>query len=160
MSKDMLKEFFFDALGFTGREYSRMLGRASSEMLYILAEEYAKAELDLILESAYFVEFARPHFMDLVAAYPNLRVVEIYCSTDKAVRRERFQTRNESGARHQGHIDGTDLSLLKPEDPEPLDTYAPLEVGQLIQVDTTAFGDQDYQALLTRMQAIKEEHNA
>lgn len=150
MGKDQLKEFFFDTLGSDGREQSRLLGRAASQMLYILASEYLAAGQPLMVESAFFVEFARPEFKKVLDAHP-AHVIEVYCFTEAMVRRERFQRRNESGERHQGHIDGTDLTHLRDDDPEPLETYAPLELGKVIRVDTTRFDDQGYEQLLAEL---------
>lgn len=147
MGKDMLKEFFFDILGVQDREESRMLGKATSEMLYILAEDYLATGRSLMLESAFFAEFARPRFKEIIARHP-ADMLEIYCRTEASERRRRFRQRFDSGNRHRGHQDGTDMSLLTDADPEPLDTYPPLDISKVIQVDTTHFGDTEYAELV------------
>lgn len=155
LGKDMLKEFFFDTIGIGGREDSRLLGKAVSRMQYILAETYAEAGRSIILESAYFVEFARPVIQEISDTYP-VRIVEVYCFTDATTRRERFRLRAESGNRHQGHEDGTNVKDLGPNDPEPLETYAPIGLGTVIKVDTTSFGDMEYIALLSQVRQSLE----
>jgi predicted kinase len=150
MGKDTLKEFFFDTLAIEGREQSRMIGRAVIEMLYVLAETYLSHGQSIMLESAFFTEFGRPTFQSIIEKH-SARVIEVYCQTDKAVRRQRFTDRNDSGNRHQGHVDAA--NILGPDDPEPYDVYAPLEVGALIKVDTTIFGDHEYEQLLSDMQS-------
>lgn len=161
MGKDMLKEFFFDALAIEGREQSRMIGRAVIEMLYTLAETYLSHKQSLIEECPFFVEFGRPKFQTMLSLYP-AHVIEVYCHTEKDERRRRVIERNEAGGRHQGHIEA--LNYLGAEDPEPYDDYAPLEVGDLIKVDTTHFGDTEYERLLTDIRSrIKQgtiEHSS
>ncbi len=152
MGKDMLKEFFYDTLGVNDREESRMLGKAVMEMLYVLAENYLATGRSLMIECAFFAEFARPRFEDIVSKYP-ADTLELYCRTDAATRRRRFQERYDSGNRHQGHQDGTDVALLRDTDPEPFDTYPPLEISRVITVDTTHFGDDEYADLVKEVQA-------
>jgi predicted kinase len=151
MGKDMLKEFFFDTLHTDGREQSRTLGKAVIEMLYILIETYLSHNMSIIIESAFFTEFSRPKIKAILDKHP-ARVVEVYCFTEQNVRRERFKTRDLSGERHKGHVIASDL--IGTDDPEPLEQYAPLEVGQLVKIDTTAFGDNEYAELLT---VVKEK---
>lgn len=146
MGKDMLKEFFYDTLSIKGREQSRMIGQAVIEMLYTLAETYLSHKQSLIEECPFFVEFGRPKFQAILANHP-ARVIEVYCHTDKGERRKRVIDRNEGGDRHQGHVEA--LNYLGVDDPEPFDDYAPLEIGDLIKVDTTHFGDSEYDLLLT-----------
>lgn len=150
MHKDILKEFFYDTLPIEGREESRMIGRAVFEMLYTLAETYLSNGLSFMEESPFFVEFGRPKFQAITDQYPAI-VIEVYCFTDKDERRKRVKDRTESGDRHQGHVDA--LTYLRPDEPEPYEDYAPLEVGELIKVDTTHFGDTEYERLLTDIRA-------
>jgi len=146
MGKDMLKEFFYDTLAIEGREQSRMIGRAVIEMLYTLAETYLTHRQSLIEECPFFVEYGRPKFQAILANHP-AHVIEIYCHTEKDERRKRVINRNEGGSRHQGHVEA--MNYLGPEDLEPYDDYAPLAVGDLIKVDTTHFGDTEYERLIT-----------
>lgn len=150
MQKDVLKEFFYDTLPIEGREQSRMIGRAVFEMLYTLAETYLSSGQSFMEESPFFVEFGRPKFQAIINQYP-ATVIEVYCFTDKEERRKRVKDRNESGDRHQGHVDA--LTYLQPDEPEPYEEYAPLNVGELIKVDTTHFGDREYERLLTDIRA-------
>lgn len=152
LGKDMLKEFFFDTIGVGGRDDSRLLGKAVSEMLYMLAANYAEANRSLILESAYFAEFARPAFQKIADTHP-VRILEIYCQTEKDIRRERFRLRGDSGQRHPGHFDYTLYSDLEPHVPEPIEVYAPMGIGKVINVDTTNFGNVEYKQLLRQVKA-------
>jgi predicted kinase len=158
LGKDMLKEFLFDTIGIGGRDDSRLIGKATAEMLYLLANDYVQAGRSIILECAYFVEFAQPEFQRIANAYP-VRVLEIYCETEKDVRRERFRTRNDKGLRHPGHVDQEMYAGFDPDIAEPLDVYAPIQVGKLIRVDTTRFGEADYRQLLTQVKDYLKEKN-
>lgn len=151
MGKDMLKEFFFDTLNIEGREQSRTIGKAVSQMLYILVREYLANDLPLIIESAFFAEFARPEFANIIAEYSPTSV-EIYCSTSKDIRRQRFIDRANSGERHQGHMDAANLP--NDDTPEPLEDYAPLEVCRIVNVNTDSFGETEYQKLLSELKQI------
>lgn len=147
LGKDMLKEFLFDTIGIGGKDDSRLIGKAVSEMMYVLAADYAAAGRSIILESAYFAEFARPAFQQIVHAH-RARIIEVYCSLDPAERRRRFNARNASGQRHPGHTDGD----LPADEPEPLEVYAPIGIGTVIRLDTGQFGDAEYAQLLHTLQ--------
>lgn len=134
ISKDTIKEFLFDTIGIGDREWSKMLGRASSEFLYTLTDNLLAGGHSLIIESAFEVSFAKPAVQTLIDTY-HPEVYEIYCTTDKIVRRQRFIARNESGNRHAGHVD--EVNYPTDDEPEPLEKYAPLELGTLITVDSS-----------------------
>lgn len=135
--KDGVKEVLFDHLGWRDRDWSKQLGRASSELLYYFAEVQVKAERSFILESNFDATFAAPKLLALHAQYP-YQPVQIYCKTAADVRFARFQQRAESGERHPGHVDHLNYaefqSVLNPGGATPLDIG-----GQLIEVDTTDF---------------------
>lgn len=136
IAKDDVKEFLFDKLGVKDREWSRSLGVASNDFLYELAGILLSKNHSLIMENAFEYKFAKPRFEKLIEKYkPD--VFEIYCHTDKEIRRGRFVERNESGQRHAGHYD-TDNYILK-GDAEPIEKYDTLNVGKLIKIDTSDF---------------------
>ncbi len=145
--KDGVKEVLFDHLGWRDREWSKQLGRASSELLYYFAEVQLKAERSFILESNFLATLAVPKLLALHAQYP-YQPVQIYCKTEEAVRFERFQQRSESGERHPGHVDHLNYAEFKTvSTPGGL---APLEIpGLLIEVDTTDFQRIDYSGIIS-----------
>lgn len=147
LGKDSLKEFLFDELGSEDRNHSRVLGKIVSRALYIAAEEYLAANRSLMIESSFFSEFARPEFSQILMNHP-AKVLELYCLTDEAIRRERFTQRHESGQRHPGHHDEAEPISRLTSELELLEKCAPLHIGALIQVDTTSFGDDEYTDLL------------
>jgi predicted kinase len=139
LTKDSVKEFLFDNLGIGDREWSRRLGAISSVFLYEVADQLLTAGKSLIVESDFHKDLAEPEWKKVIEKHKP-GVLEIYCFTEKDVRRARFEERNKSGNRHRGHVDA--VNYLSESVPEPLDIYAPLMVGDFLNVDTTKANDQ------------------
>jgi predicted kinase len=151
ISKDTIKEFLFDVFGVEDREWSRKLGGISNDFLYEITELALKSGKSIIIENAFETAFAKPRLQELTHAY-DVNVAEVYCSCDPAVRRKRFVDRNESGSRHVGHMDKDNYP--KPEDEEPLEKYAPLNVGTFIEHDTTRGDNAVIQETLSKLRVI------
>jgi len=134
VSKDTIKEFLFDTIGVGDREWSKTLGKVSSEFLYSLADELLSKGHSVIIESAFEPIYAQPNIQKYIDLY-HPEVFEIYCTTEKEVRRKRFEERNESGLRHAGHQDHT--NYLSEDDEEPTNKFAPINIGLLKKIDTT-----------------------
>ena len=134
IGKDTIKEFLFDSLGTKDREWSRTLGKASNDFLYELTDKLLADGYSIIVENAFEREFAVPRFEQIMAKY-SPTIVEILCTTDADVRRARFIERNECGDRHTGHVDKDNYP--NQGDPEPLEKYAPLNIGTTITIDAT-----------------------
>ena len=134
ISKDTIKEFLFDTIGVGDREWSKMLGKASSEFLYSLADDLLSRGHSIVVESAFEHEFASPAIQKYIDKYKP-EVYEIYCTTEKDIRRKRFEDRNKLGERHAGHFDH--VNYLNENEPEPLEKYSAIELGKLIEIDTT-----------------------
>jgi hypothetical protein len=81
----------------------------------------------------------------------DMTVIELYCKADPAVRRERFAKRLGDGSRHPGHADAAVVDI--PEE-EVSARYAPLAIGEFVEVDTTEFGDTEYAELLERVRKL------
>lgn len=138
IAKDDIKEFLFDKLSVKDREWSRSLGMASNDFLYELADIMLSKNYSLIIENAFEYKFAKPKFEELIEKYkPD--VFELYCHTDKDLRRGRFVERNISGQRHVGHYDAD--NYLSNDDAEPTEKYRSLNVGKLIKIDTSDFSN-------------------
>ncbi len=134
VAKDTIKEFLFDELGVTDRTWSRTLGMASNDFLYQLTDIMLASDKSLIIENAFEVAFARPRLKVLVNKYKP-SVLEVYCTTDPAIRKQRFVSRNETGERHQGHFDQENYAAKL--GPEPYEKYSPIEIGPVLRIDTT-----------------------
>jgi predicted kinase len=148
LGKDMLKEFLFDTLGTRDLEWSQTLGGATLRMLYVFIDHMMQRGESIIIECPFYTEAARP-ILAKTLDETGANCIELYCKTDPAVRRERFRARIKDGTRHPGHTDPARMS----NGPEPTQ-YPPLEIGELITVDTTHFNDQAYQKLLTQVRAV------
>lgn len=134
ISKDTIKEFLFDTVGVGDEEWSKLLGKASSEFLYTFVDELLSQGKSVVIESAFEAAFARPAIQKYVDRYEP-EIYEVYCTTEKDARRKRFEDRNQSGKRHAGHLDH--VNYLSYNQPEPTEKYAPIGLGELKRMDTT-----------------------
>lgn len=143
LGKDDVKEFLFDALGYSNRDWSRILGRASTEMLYVLAREFLTEDQTVIIENAFWPQYATPT-LRAIAKELRVDVIEIYCYSDEETRMQRFRDRYESGERHSGHVDN--LATLR-----DVADYQPLAIGSVIRVDTTTVDDATYDRMYAEL---------
>ena len=150
IGKDDIKELLFEHLGSKDREWSKDVGAVTFDMVYSLMNRWIGQGHSLIMECPFFREFAVDQIAGMVAGR-DMTVIELYCKADPAVRRERFIKRVEDGSRHPGHADG---AVVDTPEEEISARYAPLEVGDLIEIDTTNFGDADYTELLGRVRKL------
>ncbi len=144
VSKDGLKEYFYDVLGVTTRDESRAVGAACLDMIYALTREYAAQGLSVMIESPMFYRYAKPEFEDILEEI-DITFVEVHCRTNKDVRRDRMAYRRQHENRHAIHM--LTETILGENDPEPGD-YEPLGIGTLFEIDTTSFSDDHYAKLL------------
>jgi predicted kinase len=150
VGKDDIKEFAFEHYGVGDREWSKMIGRASIVSLYSFTQELLKAKASVIIENAFYAEYARKD-LTAIAEVANIKPLEVYCFTLESIREQRFSARIESGERHKGHADTTSLGL-------DLKIYAPLDISQQIKVDTSNFDETEYNILAEKLKHwIKED---
>lgn len=139
LSKDAIKEFLWDRLGVGDKEWSTTLGKLSSDFLYDVAGQSLEGGRSLIVESAFWVELARPLWEEVIGKY-NPKVLEVYLYADTGLIKDRFRDRAVTGNRHPGHL-GPE-GYTKTSDAELVARYAPLRVGDLYEVDTTQIDDE------------------
>ncbi len=152
--RDVLKEILFDALGSKDRAWSRDVGGASYDLLFSFLESLLQAGYPCIAESNF--EIGRPsvRLKGLCETY-NFTPVEILCTAETEVLRERYITRLDSGARHQGHVDHLNLDDISARWAN--NQHGSLELGgQSIRVDTTKFGNPEQALLRRELQDILE----
>lgn len=147
VSKDLFKEFLFDTVGTGDREWSFLLGKEVIQFCYHFAKLSIQNKRSVVFESAFFVEYARGDMREIIEQ-THVRPLELYCSLDESERQRRFGARIESGERHIGHADSISETAIT-----NIEKYAPLDVCQRITIDTGAFGDAEYDKLLS---SIKE----
>lgn len=92
ISKDVIKESLFDALGFGGWAWSKTLSRAADAAMVRVAQDLEAAVLD---------NFWYAETVDELLAPLTRPMVEVFCRCDPDVAFERFRRRD----RHPGHAD-------------------------------------------------------
>lgn len=128
ISKDVVKEALFDALGTGDLQWSQRLGRAGHLVMYSLAATIPR----VILEAHFQRGLAEPEILAL-----NRRMVQVYCRCPIDVAAERYRRRIDDPNRHAGHLpehqsDDVIERWMK-DAPAPLD----LPDALLIEIDTT-----------------------
>lgn len=128
ISKDVVKEALFDALGTGDLLWSQRLGRAGHVVMYSLAEMIPR----VILEAHFQRGLAEPELLAL-----NRRMVQIYCRCPVDLAAERYRRRIDDPDRHVGHLpdhqSGEVVEGWMRDTPTPLD----LPNALLVEIDTT-----------------------
>lgn len=124
-TKDNIKEALLEVLGAASVEESRRIGQAAIEVLLVVAREAGGG----VVESTWRPSLARADLTRLGGT-----IVEVFCSCDPALARERYRDR--APARAAGHFDAERLAagddLWTGETAEPIAGPWPL-----LNVDTT-----------------------
>jgi predicted kinase len=127
VSKDVIKEALFDALGTGDLEWSQRLGLAAHRVMYALA-----ADLDaVVLESHFWRGVSEADLRSL-----GRPLVQVYCRCPIEIAVDRYRRRAQTNDRHPGHLpehqsDQVIASWASIE-PRPLQLNAPL-----VEVDTS-----------------------
>lgn len=140
LSKDAVKETLLDVVGWTDRADSRRLGAAAGEVCWTIA---AASPGPVVLDTWL------PRRDVALAGLARARidhVVELWCRAAPEVVRARYAGRT----RHPGHHD----HLMREQLEVWLATAGPLDVGEVLEVDTT--GDVDVAALAGRLRALRQ----
>jgi predicted kinase len=146
INKDGIKESLFETLGWKDREWSKQLGRASSELLLFFAEAQLVATRALIIESNFDPTLATSRLLALKTKV-DFEPLQVQCIAAGDILFQRFKARAASGERHPGHVDHLNyaefqLTLTYPR-------HYTLEIGGSgIEVDTTDFQQIDYDRLI------------
>ena len=154
VGKDQIKENLYDIFGTEDLAWKEMLGRASIRMLYELVDELLASGVTCIVENAFFAKFAASELSEIAAKH-DASILEIYCKVPIAVAKQRFIERSSSGERHAGHRDQLHAAYI--EDPAFWERYAPLKIGEYVEVDTAQFSDAEYTELLHKVKNFLEE---
>jgi predicted kinase len=152
VSKDDIKEILFDQLGWSDREWSKELGRASVELMFHFAKKLLETQHSLILDNVFHTNLASPRFRDIKQRY-KARSLQIVCNAPDGVLFDRFRERAIGNLRHPGHVDLQCLDeyrqSLKSILPQVLDIG-----GEIIEVDTTDWAKVRYENILEQVQSI------
>lgn len=150
ISRDIIKETLFNILGWSDREWSQKLGRASYKLLYFCADKLLAAGSTFIIESNFdFLSLAK-EITELRKCY-DFRVILIRCFAERQTLFERAIKRDESGERHPGHIYSTNheeyRTMLLENEIEFMDLERDHTAinADVIEVDTTCFGEEVFE---------------
>lgn len=102
ISKDRIKEYLYDELGFSSRQEKVKLGNASMHILYYVAENLMKVNKAFILENN-FENVSRDGILNLLEKY-SYTAITISLTGDYEKIYQRFLERNVSPDRHRGHV--------------------------------------------------------
>lgn len=131
LSKDVLKESIYDSLGFDPGDAaaSKLAGSAAMELLWALAADCPR----VVLEANF-----RPSSDDERRRIAELRrlTIEVYCACPVDLASERFVARAARPGHHGAHPKTLSAAAMA-------EWNRPLDVGALIEVDTTAAVDVD-----------------
>jgi predicted kinase len=145
ISKDVIKEALFDALGTGDFEWSQQLGHAAHRVLYALVADVGSA----VLESHFWRGVSEPDLQAL-----GCPLIQIYCRCPMDVAVARYRRRADAAGRHPGHLPAHQseqvIDSWQSIDPTPLELDAPL-----LEVDTS--GPVDIHDLAARVTAISSE---
>ncbi|MEK7153176.1 MAG: ATP-binding protein [Patescibacteria group bacterium] len=149
ISKDDIKVMLFDVYGWKDREWSKMAGQASYEIMDYFIVGQLRVGNSIIVESPFNPEFANAKFRNWQQEY-DVRYAQIYCYADADVIRQRFRNRALSDSRHVSSVEGEaglrDLENHIQRGVEPIDVD-----GTLIKVDTTDFSKVDEAGIVEQL---------
>lgn len=135
--------------GWSDREWSKKLGRATYELIYLAADIQLSTRHSLLIEFNFDSRTVTPHFMELKEKY-GYAPVQIILEADDHVLLERFKTRAESGTRHPGNVDHTIYDEYRTRLAQG--PYEPLAIGGcVLRVNTTDFAGVNYSDLLEQI---------
>lgn len=102
ISKDRIKEFMYDEIGFGSREEKVRLGIASMDIMYYMAEQLMKCRQPFILENN-FENISRDALLAILDKY-SYKAITVTLTGDYRKIYQRFLERNDSPERHRGHV--------------------------------------------------------
>ncbi len=149
MTKDGFKERLFDELGWSDRNWSRKLGRASFSLLFYILETQLEVGRSAIIEGNFDPKFHNQILSDFKHKY-DFSAFQIYCHTLPDLLLERFRARWQSGQRHPGHTDNItlpEMELLVQQQPVKLEID-----GITFDFDTSDFQKLETEALFKALE--------
>ena len=117
-SKDVIKERLYDSVGFRSRAEKVQLGVAAMHILYDCARACLSCGQSVILENNF--EYASREGLAALLADCPCRVIVVHMTGDLRALYARFATRDQSPARHRGHV----VNDCYPEMPGQTQTHA------------------------------------
>lgn len=142
-TKDDIKESLFDSLGWKDRAWSKTLGAATWELLFLLVERLVAGGSSAVVESNFDRRRHRDRFLELAGRHP-FEPVEIHCTAEARTLSDRFRMRD----RHPGHDPEGPGSYTHAVALMARRNHRPLALGTVIEVDTTTSEQVDWESIL------------
>jgi len=145
ISKDDLKETFFDSVGYNDPDLSRKLGMISNKVLFKIIEKVTDDSSHLMIESNFDPKLGKEE-LEAALSGKNIKLLEIFLYATNEVLISRFESRWSSGERHRGHVDNLRLNDLK----EYLkQRQRPISIAKdIIEIDTECSSEIVYELAL------------
>jgi predicted kinase len=159
IAKDDIKESLGDSLGTGDLEWSKRLGAATWELLFLLYERLLEGGASFIAESNFSTHNNQERFRALMERFPFIPV-EVYCFADPATMAERFRGRQARGERHPIHH-GTDFEIAATAEAVaellPSLGHVPLELSDhILRVDTSGPEPLDLDGIVADIRGIRD----
>ena len=158
ISRDDIKESLYNSLGYSDREWSKKLGIASYDLLYLFTEQLLANKKSLIIESNFKSTVDTAKLLNLKNKY-QFNLLQIHCYTETSIALQRFKNRAISGARHPGHVDHFIYEEM--ESNWKQGGYELLNVcDHTIKIDTTDFTLIDYDKIYRTIEKNSNNSNS
>lgn len=147
IGRDDIKESLYNSLGYKDREWSKKLGVASYDLLYLFIEQLLANKQSLITESNFKSGTDTAKLLNFKSKY-QFSLLQIHCYTSVEIALQRFKNRAISGKRHPGHVDS--LIYEEMEANWQRGGYEILDICDCtIRIDTTNFNSINYEKIYT-----------
>jgi predicted kinase len=144
VAKDDIKESMADALGETGFEWSKRLGGATMDIIWILMERFAQANASAMFESNFYPDLCGDRISGFAERF-GVVLFEIHCTSDAKTLAARVNGR----ARHAIHH-SNDPSVETME--QWMHLNRALELNEhVLRVDTTGPEPVDLEAIVAKV---------
>ncbi|MFH0846243.1 MAG: AAA family ATPase [Patescibacteria group bacterium] len=151
ISKDTIKELFFDTVGWVDIPHSRRIGKMAYVTLYYSAINLLKAKNSVILDANFIPELASKKISYLKNRF-NCLPIQINCFAQAGVLEKRFFARNKAGTRHPGHCEDCIYEEIKESLIRGWVDLLDIE-GSVINLDMTDFDKINYQELINKIKS-------
>lgn len=172
ISKDSIKEFLYDNIGFRSKAEKDKLGIASMQIMYYVAEQLMGAGQPFLLENNF--EYSSEHAIKALLEKYQYPALTITMTGDPEVIYKRFLERDISADRHRGHVVNDCYPEPKERSPQEImaaaisyEDYvhgverrgfdAFCADGKRIKVDTTDFSKMDLEGVFAQIAAWRKE---
>jgi predicted kinase len=152
IAKDDIKESLFESLGWSDIDWSRKLGAASWEIIFLLAEKLLEGGASFVFEANFDPERHGERFRELMKRHPFVPV-EVHMTLSEESLRERFEARITDTDRHPGHHEPKTPEEAAIAARDALRRHLPHNLGPHVFVVKTDEGDVDVAVLVEEIRA-------